>query len=210
MIKNTCFVFVLFISLFCLPSYAAVENYTFDPDHATVTWSVNHFGFSNVTGKFMANGSLLLDAVSPNNSKVNVTINIDSLTTGVKKLDSTLMDKTFFDLKEYPTAKFVSNKIEITSADSAKVYGTLTVRNIPRPLTLDVKLVKKGEHPFYHKKALGFTATAVINRSEFTMRGYIPGVSDQVKLQIQAEALLNYTPAGTPAAAPLPAPPKAS
>jgi polyisoprenoid-binding protein YceI len=40
-----------------------------------------------------------------------------------------------------------------------------------------------------HKKAVGFTASAVIKRSDFGMTAMVGPVSDDVKIDIEAEAL---------------------
>lgn len=169
-------ILLIFSLLLFSVSVFATETYTFDPDHTFIVWSVNHFGFSEVSGKFIANGTLLFDAAKPQNSKVTLTVRPDSLATGIAKLDGKMMGRSFFNLKQYPTVTFVSDKVTVTGKNTGKVFGTLTIRNIAKPIVLDVKLNKEGEHPIYHKKTLGFTANATVNRSEFGMRAYVPGV----------------------------------
>src|SRR5580692_6617021 len=61
--------------VFIFPAYAT-ETYTLDPLHSYVLWHINHFGFSNPSGKWLANGTLVLDQAKPQNSKVNVTIHL--------------------------------------------------------------------------------------------------------------------------------------
>lgn len=173
--------------LFCPPLWAA--TYQLDKDHTYAEWSVNHFGFSNVTGKFMAEGTLTFDADHPEKSSFNVIIHTDNPNTGVPKLDDILKGKNFFDTTQYPTATFQSKKIEISGKDTGKVYGTLTIHGISKDVTLDVKLVNHKNHPFYQKDALGFTADTTLLRSDFGMRGYLPGVSDATNITINTEAI---------------------
>lgn len=183
------FIFSIFFSM---PIYAS-ETYTFDPAHTYVIWQVNHFGFSDLTGKFMASGTLVLDESKPQNSKVNVKIDTANISTAIPKLDSVLRGSNFFDTQKYPSATFVSNKIEMTGKMSGKVYGTLTIRGIAKTIILNVKLTKAGVHPYYGKRALGFTAETTLKRSAFGLSGYIPGVGDETKIQIQAEAEITNT-----------------
>src|SRR3990167_11099999 len=68
----------------------AAESYQLDKDHTYVTWQVSHFGFSDVSGKFMADGTLIFDKSKPENSSVNVVIHTDQPATGVTKLDDIL------------------------------------------------------------------------------------------------------------------------
>jgi polyisoprenoid-binding protein YceI len=174
----------LFMSL---PTFAGII-YTFDPTHTYVIWRVNPFGFSDVTGKFMASGNLVLDENQPQNSKVNITITTANIETGIAALDDILRGSNFFDVNKYTSATFVSNKIMKTGATSGNVYGILTIRGISKPVMLSVTLNKVGIHPYYEVQAVGFTASAVVKRSDFGMHGYIPGVSDETKLEIEAEA----------------------
>jgi len=165
-------------------------TYALDPMHTSVGWQINHFGFSNPSGKFaMVQGTLILNDFVPANSSVNATIAMANLVTGISKLDEHLRSKDFFDAEHFPTAAFVSNKVETTSTNTAKVYGTLTLRGISRPVVLDVKLNKIGEN-MMKKKTAGFSATTTIRRSDFGMNAFLPMLGDEVKLTIESEANL--------------------
>lgn len=177
------------IALSASSALAAPETYTFDPMHTNITWHANHFGFSNPSGKFIqSEGTLVLDEEKPENSKVNVTIKPASVLTGVEKLDTHLKSKDFFDVEKFPAATFVSDKVEVTGKDTAKVYGTLTLLGVAKPAVLDVKLNKIGENPMDKAKTAGFSATTTVKRSEFGINYGLPGVSDDVKVDIEIEA----------------------
>lgn len=168
----------------------AAETFVFDPTHTAITFHINHFGFSTPSGKFMnVEGSVKLDEKNPSASSVDVTIPIGKLETGVPKLDEHLMAKDFFDVATYPTATFKSEKVEVTSANSAKVTGNLTLHGITRPVTLDVKLNKIAEN-MMKKRTAGFTASTTLRRSEFGMSTYIPNLADEVRIDIESEANL--------------------
>lgn len=166
----------------------AADLYKLDPEHTYVIYSVSHFGFSTVSGKLMAYGNLLLDSAAPQNSKLNAAIDLTQPNTGVGELDDILTGKHFFNVPQNALANFVSTKLVMTSKTSAKVYGNLTLCGVTKPIVLTVKLNKTGIHPYYKVQAVGFTAEADLNRSDFGLKGYLPGVSDKVHLFIQAEA----------------------
>jgi polyisoprenoid-binding protein YceI len=163
------------------------ETYTLDPGHTYVLWHINHFGFSNPSGKWMANGTLILDQAHPDKSKVDVTIKMDTVDTGIAKLDEHLKSKAFFEVEKYPTATFVSDKITLNGKHAAKVHGMLTMHGVTKPVTLDVTLNKIGVNPITTKETAGFTAKAKIKRSDFDMTTLLPGLGDDVKLDIEAE-----------------------
>lgn len=182
----------LFAGLFCLMSIAsanaAPETYTLDDSHTYVLYHISHFGFSNQAGKWYASGTLVLDETKPQDSKVDVTIKMADLDTGNKELDDHLKGPQFFDVQKYPTATFVSNKITVTNKHAAKVEGMLTMHGVTKPVTLNVTLNQLGENPITNKKTAGFAATADIKRSDFGMLTFLPGLGDDVKLNIEAEA----------------------
>jgi len=183
---------MLAISAFSFPVLAAPENYTLDPNHTNITWSANHFGFSNPSGKFTSvQGTLVLDEAKPENSKVNVTITLAGELSGVPKLDEHLKSDAFFDTAKFPSATFFSDKVVVTGQNTAKVYGSLTLHGVSKPVVLDVILNKIGDHPMLHKKTAGFSATTVIKRSDFGINYAIPNVSDDVKITIESEANLS-------------------
>lgn len=179
---------IAFASMLSFSNLIAGQTYHFDNQHTYVLWHVNHFNFSNPSGKWMAQGTLVLDQAKPQNSKVNAVIQISGLTTGVSELDEHLLGPLFFDAKKYPTASFVSDKIELIGKTSAKVHGILTVHGVSKPLTLDVKLNSSGISPITNKETIGFTAHTMLKRSDYGITTLIPGVSDEVKIDIEAEA----------------------
>jgi len=169
-------------------SYAAEEKYTIDPMHSFIVWRVDHLGFSTQTGKWPANGLILLNNTDPSKSKVDVTIKINSLVTGIPELNKHLEESMFFDSTKYPTATFVGQKINLISKDTADVRGNLTLHGITKPVTLHVHLNKMGQNPVNDKMSVGFSADTAINRSDFGIKAFLPMVGDKVHLVIDVEA----------------------
>lgn len=179
------------IALFWLPTFTLAQEYTIDPNHSYVTWTVDHFGYSKITGKAFAEGKIIFDAKNPNDSKMDININMANMTTGIKALDEHLQSKDFFELNQYPTATFKSVKVLMTGKNTATVTGTLTIHGVSKPLVLQAKLNKQGEHPLSHKQAIGFSAKGTLNRSDFGLKAYAPAVSDKVDLDITGEAAVD-------------------
>ena len=172
-------------------TYAGAEAFTLDNQHSYVLWNIKHMGFSTQTGKWYVNGQVILDKDHPDKSKVNVSIKIADVITGIPALDKHLKEETFFDAEKFPFATFVSDKVNVLSKNTAKVEGTLTLRGVSKPVILNVTLNKFGLNPMNHKNAAGFTATTTIKRSDFGMTTYLPDLGDEVSIQIGAEAFQN-------------------
>ena len=181
-----------FLAAFFLSISAnAADIYKLDPNHININWSANHFGFSSPSGKFTAvDGIITIDEKNPQHSTVEVTIKIASLMTGIEKFDTHLKGADFFDADKFPTAIFISKSVAPLGNNRAKVSGELTLHGITKPIALEVKLNKIGNNPFTQRKTVGFSANTVIKRSDFNMLFGLPGVSDEVKIEIEAEGIL--------------------
>ncbi|HCD9490754.1 TPA: YceI family protein [Legionella pneumophila] len=181
------------LAVFALPSYVYAEpqTLTLDNQHTYVLWRVKHLGFSTQAGKWYASGQLVLDKDNPQQSKVNVTINVDDIVTGIPELDKHLKSKLFFDTKQFPTATFVSNRVEVMGKNKAKVYGMLTLHGVTKPIILNVILNKAGINLLNDRETAGFSATTSLKRSDYGIKALIPEVGDDVEIEIEAEAYLD-------------------
>lgn len=180
----------LLMSIFANISFASTESYVLDPLHTSVNWRINHFGFANVTGKWYANGQLNYDEQNPQSSSVKVTIDIAKSITGVPELDYNMLGSAFLDAKKYPKATFVSTKVTMTGSNTANVEGNLTLHGVTRPVVLNVTFNKVGVDPITNLKTAGFSATTAIMRSDYKITTYVPSISDEVKLDIEVEAMV--------------------
>lgn len=185
-------IFVLFTLFTFSPGInAESQPLILDNQHTYVLWKVKHLGFSTQAGKWYASGQLTIDKDHPQQSKVKVIIKIDDIVTGIPELDKHLKGKLFFDTKQFPTATFVSNRVEVTGKDKAKVYGVLTLHGVAKPITLNVVLNKAGINLLNDRETVGFSATASLKRSDYGIKALIPEVGDDVDLEIEAEAYLD-------------------
>ncbi|MDX2082373.1 MAG: YceI family protein [Rickettsiales bacterium] len=183
-----------FFDKYFLQSANAAEIYEFDPLHTNIVWFANHFGFSNPSGKFTkASGKIIIDEANPQNSQVEVVIDINSLQTGLSEFDAHLKNENFFNVEKFPQARFVSKKI-IVNGKNAIVSGDFTLLGVTKSIILNVKLNKIGLNNYTQRKTVGFSANTEIKRSDFGMNFGIGGISDKVKISIEVEAfLLNQT-----------------
>jgi polyisoprenoid-binding protein YceI len=171
------------------PAFAARVPYTIDSNHTQVLFTYSHFGLSNITGRFGdVTGTFEFDAEMPANSKVAVTIPIESVSMGVPKLDAHLKMADFFEVGTYPTATFTSTTVTATGDNRLSVAGDLTIHGVTKPVVLDVTINRIGEHPMTKTPAVGFDATTTLKRSDFGLGAYVPNVGDEVKVRITMEA----------------------
>ena len=159
--------------------------YKVDPYHTQVTFSVSHFGFTEFSGFFSgASGTLRLDPAKPSDSKLNVSIPVQSVATTVSKLDDELKGPQWLDPAQFPAATFASTKITPTGRGAATITGNLTLHGVTRPITLEAHMVGTGVNPLTKAVTVGFEASGTIKRSEFGVKTYVPLVGDDVRLTI--------------------------
>lgn len=171
-----------------LTLYAAAEKFTIDDKHSYVQWHINHLGFSTQSGKWFVTGNVVLDKEKPELSKVDISIDIATIITGIPELDKHLKEPLFFDVAKFPKATFVSDKVDVLTNNTAKVRGMLTLRGVSKPITLMVTLNKEGKNPLSDLLSVGFNATTKIKRSDFGMNALLPSLGDEVDININAEA----------------------
>lgn len=171
-----------------LPLFASTETYQIDPQHSFVEWQVDHMFYSNQTGKWPVNGTIVLDQQHPQLSHVSVTINVADMVTGVPALNKQLRGHLFFDTKKYPTATFVSNKVIMTGKNIALIQGLLTLHGVSKTITIRARVNKIGINPINNKKSIGVSAITEISRTHFDINGFVPDISDLVRLDIEVEA----------------------
>lgn len=166
----------------------ASGTYKIDPTHTDVLAQWNHMGLSNPTAHFgTAEGTLVYDAADVTKSTVEVTLPLTGLNSFTAKFDEHLRSADFFDSAKFPAATFKSTKVESAGTNKLTVTGDLTIKDITKPVTLDVTINGGGEHPMAKVPAAGFDATTTIKRTDFGVGAYAPNVSDEVKIRITTE-----------------------
>lgn len=191
----------LALSLSCVApaALAGNESYALDPVHTRLAFQVSHAGFSNPVGSFSRlEGRLDFDPGDWTSASLSVRIPIDSLDLGDAKWQEKILDRTFFDAKKFPEARFVSTRVEPIDASHARVTGDLTLHGVTRPVTLAVTLNALKRHPLTLKKTAGFSATATISRKDFGIDAWKSVVGDDVRLIIEVEAVRSHDAAATP------------
>lgn len=169
-------------------AFAASETYQIEKTHADLLFSIDHAGFTQKHGSFRDfDATLQYDAARPENSKVEVTVQTDSLDTALPARDKDVKGENFLDTAKYPQMRFVSTKVTPAANQELRIEGNLTLHGVTKPITLHAKLNKSAPNPFDQRPTLGFSATGSLKRSDFGMATFIPVVGDVVKIEIDAE-----------------------
>ena len=170
---------------------AETTTWKMDPSHSHASFSVRHLGISNVRGEFSkVDGTLHLDDQDVTKSRVEATIDANSIDTREAKRDAHLKSPDFFDAQNHPNITFKSTKVEKAGDKKLKVTGDLTMRGNTKPVTLDVELSDAIKDPQGQQRR-AVEATGKVNRKDYglawsKMLEATPVVGDEVKLEISA------------------------
>lgn len=167
-------------------SAAPAGAYKLDSRHASVVGRISHLGLSDFTLKFRTfDASYAFDPAHSQASRLDITLDLASVDSGVAALDTELKGERFFDTAKYPTAHFVSTSIGAVKGDHALVQGELELHGVKQPATLDVRY--NGSAMQGKDQKMGFSATLVVKRSAFGVTALVGPVGDDVHLTVEAE-----------------------
>lgn len=168
-------------------SSAPSGAYSLDKGHGYISFTYMHQGYSKPMLRWRDwDSTLNWNQDDPTLSTVSVAINAASVDSGVDKFDAHLKSADFFEVETYPTINFASTSLSKTGAATGVMIGDLTIKDVTRPVTLDVTFNKAGETRGGGNK-IGFSATTQIKRSDFGVDLYVPYVGNDVDLLIEVE-----------------------
>lgn len=138
-----------------------------DPTHAEIQFKVRHMMVSWVTGSFKQfNAEVETDGDDFSTAKVNFTAEINSISTNNEQRDAHLRTGDFFDAENHQQLVFKSDKLEKIDDEHYKLYGTLTMRGVSKPVVLNAEFGGITQDPWGNTRT-GFSVTGKINRKDF-------------------------------------------
>lgn len=169
---------------------AQAATYAIDPTHTNVIWEQAHFGTSTNRGRWAKKSGTVQFDRAAKTGKVELTLDMTSVDTGVAPFDKHLQSEDFFDAAKHPTATFVSDKFVFNGDKVSEVSGQLTLRGKTAPVTLKAVRFNCYDNPMLKREVCGGDFEATIKRSQWGVNwGLQMGVADDTKLTIQVEAV---------------------
>ncbi|MEW6057714.1 MAG: YceI family protein [Bdellovibrionota bacterium] len=177
------------ISAFSGTSYTP-GSYQIDPMHSKVGFEVPHLVISSVEGRFNDYQGEIMLADKIEESKVEVTINANSIDTGIKKRDDHLRSADFFETSKYPKITFKSKRVA-GAAENLKITGDLTIKGVTKEVMLDGKYLGLAKDGYGNLKA-AFQAETEISRKDYglTWNNAVeagPVVGDEIKISLKVQ-----------------------
>lgn len=144
-------------------------SWQIDSSHALVEFSVTHMMIAKVRGRFNEfSGVVELDENNPEKTNIVVEIDVNSIDTRQKQRDDHLRSPDFFNVTEYPKMVFKSTEVKVVDKKKAVLTGDLTIKNITKPVSLNVEFNGMSKSPWGSISA-GFSAKGKLSRKDWEL-----------------------------------------
>ncbi|MDR7329075.1 hypothetical protein CGUA_05295 [Corynebacterium guangdongense] len=170
-------------------------TFELDPTHTTIGFVARHAMVTKVRGSFSDwSSEVNIDEANPANSVVNVTVKTASIDTNNADRDGHVRNEDFFNVEQYPDMTFKSTNVEFEGENAAKITGDLTIKDVTKPVVLDVEIFGSEVDPWGQTR-VGFDAKTEINRKDWGLEWNSPLnsggvlVSEKIKIEIEGSAI---------------------
>jgi polyisoprenoid-binding protein YceI len=174
----------------------AAGRWRIDPGHTEVGFIGRHLVFTKVRGRFLAVDGYVDIALDPNDSVVDVTIDMASVDSGDATRDVHLRSGDLFDVDRFPTATFRGGPRGWTGR-RGKLVGDLRIKEVTRTVELDVTYLGAVADPWGGQRAI-YSAWTMIDREAWGLDWNMPMagggllVSKEIRLELELETVLEH------------------
>jgi polyisoprenoid-binding protein YceI len=169
-------------------------TYTLDPSHTRIGFVARHAMVTKVRGSFNEFEGTASTEAGLQNAAINLTVQVASVDTRSADRDAHLKSADFFDVENFPTLDFKSTAIEAVDADTLRVTGDLTIKDVTNSVTIDFEFGGAAKDPFGNER-VGLEGKVVVSRKDFGLTwnaaletgGVL--VSEKVTLEFEISAI---------------------
>jgi polyisoprenoid-binding protein YceI len=174
-------------------AYPSPGVWKLDPAHSSVEFTARHLMVTKVRGRFrIFDGTIAVDE-DISRSKAEGVIDTSSIDTNQPDRDAHLKSPDFLDVEKWPEMKFHTTSLEKVDDRNWLAKGELTIRDVSRPIELNVQFGGVGTGP--KGEVIFLSASTEINREDWGMTwnmaletgGVLVG--KKVLIEIEAQAL---------------------
>lgn len=124
-------------------TWAGVEvpptgTYKIDPAHTTVEFIARHLMIAKVRGRFSGFSGHIELAENLEDSSAELNIEAGTIDTAEQQRDAHLRSPDFLDVERWPNITFRAGSPRHVEGNRWRVPGELTIRDVTRPVELDV------------------------------------------------------------------------
>jgi polyisoprenoid-binding protein YceI len=151
-----------------------------EPDKSTITFVSKQMNVP-VEGKFgRFTVQLAFDAAKPNEGRVQVELDMSSIDTGSDEANDEVKGKGWFDVKNYPTARFVSSTVKTLGSGRYELAGKLTIKGRTKDVVAPFTFKPAGQGAL-------FEGAFVLKRLDYAIGEGLWSDTDTVANEVQVK-----------------------
>lgn len=172
-------------------SLAASRSYELVAEGSRVSFTFTANGIENSGTIPIETADISVDTGNLDRSRAAVTADVRKIRTGLIFVTEAIKSTELLNAEAHPTVSFTSNRVQLGAqgriSEGARIDGSLTLRGVTRPITLDATLSRPpGTRPD-DLSVLYIRLTGTLSRSAYGASGYAGLADDAVALDIRAE-----------------------
>lgn len=157
--------------------------------HAFVNFKIKHLGYSWLTGRFNTfDGQLEWDATKPETSKIEVTIQTNSIDSNHAERDKHLKGEDFLNVKEFPTATFKSTAYKAIDENTGELTGEFTLHGVSKNISFPITKIGEGKDPWGGYR-VGFEGATSLKLADYGIDYNLGPASTHVDLELYIEGI---------------------
>ena len=146
----------------------ATTTWNIDPVHSVAEFKVKHMMISNVKGQFTkVTGVMTLDETDLTKSRLEASIEADSVHTRDAQRDAHLKSADFLDVEKFPALSFKSTRVTRTAEGELSVTGGLGIHGVTREVVFAVEGPTPPAKDPWGNTRVALSATTKISRKDY-------------------------------------------
>ena len=144
-----------------------IMKYKIDEVHSNVSFRVKLLGLTAVGGQFNTlNGHFSKEGDNWEGAKVDFTIPLSGIDTGVSQRDEHLRSGDWFNAEEHPNITFKSKEFKKNESKGFEIIGDLSIKGVTQEETFSVRLGGSAIDQNGQEK-IGFSGKTKINAKDY-------------------------------------------
>jgi polyisoprenoid-binding protein YceI len=149
-------------------------------DKSEVKFTVKNFGL-NASGTLSSlKGTIQFNPSNLSNASFDVSVDVNTINTGISMRDSHLKREEYFYTEKYPNISFMSTEVKHAN-DGYIISGQLTIKGISKNISFPFTAVAQNS-------GMLFTGNFIINRKDFNVGGSSAVLSNNVDVSLKVFA----------------------
>ncbi len=171
-----------FIGVLVLVNVGKGQVYMPVDQGSEIEFKAKNFGI-NVRGHLEGlKGEIIFFGDNPANSHFEVTVDVNTVNTGINQRNNHLKSDNFLDVAKYPQIHFLSTRVtKSTSKEYLYLFGKLTIKDVTKEISFPFKVTPRDGGLF-------FEGEFSLDRRDYNVGGSSLTMSDNVKVSLKVLA----------------------